>query len=90
MKLTLLLVSVIFILTGCGAAEYNGKPYAERRAVILSKNQSVILIEYNYWGKNLALRFANQHCNSMGKKAVLEGTSKQYSPYIVSNWKCVE
>ena len=90
MKLALLLVSITLFLAGCVAAEYNGVPYAERRAVILSKNQSIILIEYNFWGKKLALRFANEHCSSMGKKAVLKGTSKQYSPYIVSSWRCVE
>ena len=85
-----LLVGVAACLSGCafGAANYNDNPNSIQRAEILSKNELGITIEHSSWGKKIAFRFADEHCNSMGKVAVYKGSSQQYGPDVISTWEC--
>jgi len=80
------------LLTSCafGPANYKDNPNAIQRAEILSKNDYGITIEHSTWGKKIAFRFADEHCNSIGKTAVYQSTSQQYGPDVISTWKCLE
>jgi hypothetical protein len=69
---------VFLLLSGCafGPAGYNDEPNFIQRAEILSKNKYSITVDHSTWGKKIAFRFADQHCNSLGKTAVYVGSSQ--------------
>jgi hypothetical protein len=77
--------------TGCiGPDSYIDQPNAIQRAEVLSKNDKSITIEHSTWGKKIAFRLADEHCRSLGKTAVYQGSSQQYGPDVISTWKCEE
>lgn len=84
-----ILIFLIMLFAGC-AANYNDKPNGIQRADVLSKNKYGITVEHSKWGKKIAFRFADEHCNSLGKVAVYQSTAKQYGPDVISSWKCEE
>src|SRR5687767_8681327 len=79
---------LIVSLVGCGPANYHSKPNSIQRAEILSKNELSITVEHSSWGKKIAFRFADEHCNSLGKTAVYKGSSQQFGPDVISTWSC--
>lgn len=85
--LSLILTSILFI--GCvGSANYNDEPNGLRRAKVLSKNSKSITVEHSTWGKAIAFRFADEHCASLNKVAVLVSSQKQYGPDVFTTWRC--
>ncbi|MDA8665453.1 hypothetical protein N9L52_05585 [Litoricolaceae bacterium] len=89
MKLLLGMIGIL-VLSGCaiGPANYNDEPNKIQRAEILSKNPKGITIEHSTWGKKIAFRYADEHCQSLKKVAVYQSSSKQYGPDVISTWKC--
>lgn len=81
---------VSLFVSGCafGPAGYNDEPNSIQRAEILSKNEHSITVEHSTWGKKIAFRYADQHCNSLGKTAVYMNSSQQYGPDVISTWRC--
>ena len=61
-------------------------PYLE----VLSKNDHLITIEHNAGGEDMALRYAYEKCESIGKKSIYQYTSKQYDSQLITTWKCIE
>ena len=82
------LISIILILAGCGTANYGDEPNSIQRAEVLSKNKLGISIEHSSWGKKIAFRLADEHCEKFGKIAVYKGASQQYGPDVISTWEC--
>jgi hypothetical protein len=86
----LLIIGITLItLTACGAASRDSEPNALQRATILSKNKAGITIEHSTWGKPIAFRYADEHCESHGKLAIYRGATGQTGPDIISSWQCV-
>ena len=82
--------SLFLLIAGCalGPADYYGEPNSIQRAEILSKNELSITVEHSTWGKKIAFRFADEHCNSLGKTAVYISSSQQAGPDVISTWRC--
>jgi hypothetical protein len=45
-------------------------------------------VEHSKWGKKIAFRFADEHCESLNKVATYMGASTQYGPDVISTWRC--
>jgi len=81
---------LVLSVSGCmGNATRDAKPNAIQRANIMSKNKVGITIEHSTWGKPIAFRLADEHCESMGKAAFYRGATGQYGPDVISSWQCV-
>lgn len=79
----------MLIVSGCvGTADYNDEPNGVQRADIVSKNSKGITVEHSKWGKKIAFRFADEHCESLNKVATYMGASTQYGPDVISTWRC--
>lgn len=87
-KFILLVLLILVTFSGCGAASYNDEPNSIQRAKILSKNNKSITVEHSTWGKPIAFRFADEHCASLGKAAVLMSSQQQYGPDVFTTWRC--
>ncbi|MFZ1538162.1 MAG: hypothetical protein WAT23_12355 [Chromatiaceae bacterium] len=86
-RLSITTVAVV-LPAGCGKASYNDNPNFIQRADITSKNAGGITVEHSTWGKKIAFRYADEHCESMGKVATYLGASQQYGPDVISTWRC--
>jgi hypothetical protein len=78
---------MVLSLVGC-AAGYNAQPNAIQRAEIIAKNVKGITIEHSDWGKKIAFRLADEHCQNLGKVATYQGSSQQFGPDVISTWVC--
>ena len=85
----LTLSTLLVTLNSCiGPAKPNAQPNPIQRAKILDKNELSITIEHSDWGKPIAFRLAREHCESLGKMAVYQSSSRQYGPDVISTWRC--
>lgn len=89
-KILTFAIICLFLFVGCGAANYNDTPNSIQRADLMSKNKYGITISHSTWGKKIAFRLADEHCDSLKKVAVYKSTAKQYGPDVISTWECKE
>jgi hypothetical protein len=83
-------LGVVLVVAGCaiGPADRNAQPTAVQRVNILSQNAKGIVITHSQWGKPIAFRLADDHCESLNKAAMYRGGTMQLGPDMVSSWYC--
>lgn len=83
----LLALALVAVLTGC-AASRDSAPNMIQRAKVLSQNKNGITVEHSEWGKPIAFRMADEHCDKLNKSATYLGGTTQMGPNMASTWRC--
>lgn len=75
-KKLLLSILGIFIFTGCSIKD------------VVAKNKESITIHYGGNDKIDAFKIAEEHCNSVGKSAIIILTTPELGNNFTSTWNC--